>query len=216
MAGAAAVPAVAAIVTFALLSAAGTPGNPPLHPDNFPQSLGAPAWVTTVIALVLGVVGMAGEYRHQTITTTFLATPRRQEVVVAKVVAYAGAGAAMGLVSLAVSTAVAVPWLMANDVTVPINGEVVAVAAGVIVSTALFGALGVAVAGVLVWLLTIEGVMGDIFPGAGFLHWLPAATGHAVVFPGGLPAGLAAVMFAGYVAAFAAAATRLTVSRDIT
>ncbi|MGH9278759.1 MAG: ABC transporter permease [Acidimicrobiales bacterium] len=226
VAGVAAVPVVAALATFAILSVAGTQGNPPLGPENLPQSLGAPAWVTTVIALVLGVVGMAGEYRYQTITTTFLAAPRRRDVVVAKLAAYAGAGAAMGMVSLAVSAAIAVPWLTANDVPVEVGAHVLGAVAGVIGSTALFAALGVAVAalvrnqtaavaGVLVWLLTVEGVFGDIFPGAGFLEWLPAAAGHALVFPGGLPAPLAAAVSTAYVGIFAVAGIRLTVSRDI-
>lgn len=73
----AAVPVLAALVTFAVFSMAGRQGNDPLGPDSLLHATGAPASVVTTLALLLGVVGMAGEYRHGTIITTLLAAPRR-------------------------------------------------------------------------------------------------------------------------------------------
>ena len=172
---------------------------------------------------MLGVLGMAGEYRHQTITTTFLATPRRRDVVVAKLAAHAVTGAAMGVLSLLVSTAIAVPWLYASDVDVHLDGHTATVAAGLIVSAALYGALGVSVgallrnqttaaAVVLVWLLAVEGLIADLLHGAAFTQWLPAAAGRALVHVGpggdGLAVPAAAAVFTLYVAALAAAGTR--------
>ena len=77
----------------------------------------------TLVALLLGVLGMAGEYRHHTVTTTFLATPRRGRVVVAKLVAHALTGALMGLCTLAAAGLVAVPWLASSDVAVHVDGD---------------------------------------------------------------------------------------------
>ncbi len=58
-----------------------------------------------LFAMILGIVGMTGEYRHQTITPTFLATPRRGRVVLAKIVTYAGMGVFYGVVATVAAVA---------------------------------------------------------------------------------------------------------------
>jgi ABC-2 type transport system permease protein len=55
---------------------------------------------TYMFALVLGITGMTGEHRYQTITSTFLVSPRRARVVVAKILAHAVMGVLYGLVGL--------------------------------------------------------------------------------------------------------------------
>lgn len=229
LAAVAAAPAVAALVAVAICTASGRQGNPPLGPDSLEQVLGGPANAVTLVAILLGVVAMAGEYRHGTIITTFLACPRRGRVVVAKLAAAAVAGAAMAGLSLAVSVVIAVPWLRSADVDVLVDGDLAAVAAGLVGSTALYAALGVAVGSlarnqttattvVVVWLLAVEGLVAGVVGRPEIVRWLPAAAGRAIVHPGatGLPVPVAAGVFAAYVVAFALAATRLTVRRDIT
>ena len=231
VAGIAAVPIIAGLVAIAILDAAGKEGNEPLSADTLTQVTGGPAAVITLVALLLGVLGMAGETRHQTITTTFLATPRRRNVVIAKLAAHALTGALIGGLSIVMSAAIAVPWLRASGVDIHITGDCVRVAAGLVASTALYGALGVAigavlrnqtvaVAVVLTWLLAVEGIVSDLLHGAAFVHWLPAAAGRSLVHIGArgdsLPVPVAAGVFALYVAAFAAVGARLTVHRDIT
>jgi ABC-2 type transport system permease protein len=228
--GVALAPLVAGLVTVAIFSAAGRDGNAPLSSASLVESIGGPVSIITVIAVVLGVLGMAGEYRHQTITTTFLATPRRRRVVMAKLAAHAITGALIGALSLVVSVAVAVSWLNARGIAVHIDDDVIRVAAGVIGSSALYGALGVSIAAlirnqtaacaaVLVWLMAVEGIVGDVFHGSAFVHWLPAAAAHVIAHGarvGGPSVPMAAAVFTAYVAAFAAAATRITLQRDVT
>ena len=231
VAGICAAPMVAGLITFAILDLSGKDGNDPLGPDTLVQVIRGPAGVITVIAVLLGVLGMAGEFRHQTITTTFLATPRRRDVVVAKLVAHALTGAMMGLLALAVSAAIAIPWLLSSEVDVRLDGDIARVAAGLVVSTALYGALGVSIGAVvrnqttaaalvLIWLLAIEGFIGDLLHDKSFVAWLPAAAGRALVHIGpnadgpGAPA--AAAVFALYIAGFTVAGIRLTLDRDIT
>lgn len=57
---------------------------------------------TYMFALVLGITGMTGEYRYQTITSTFLVSPRRARVVIAKILANAVMGVLFALAGLLV------------------------------------------------------------------------------------------------------------------
>ena len=59
----------------------------------------APVTLLSGAALLLGILGMTGEFRHQTVTQTFLVTPKRGRVVAAKLVAYPLAGIALTLVT---------------------------------------------------------------------------------------------------------------------
>ncbi|SDO65401.1 ABC-2 family transporter protein [Pedococcus dokdonensis] len=54
-----------------------------------------------LLTLTIGVMQIGSEYRHKTITSTFLGTPKRAKVMGAKVIALLGIGAIYGLISLA-------------------------------------------------------------------------------------------------------------------
>jgi ABC-2 type transport system permease protein len=228
--GVAAVPSIAGLVTVAVFQAAGRNGNDPLGRESLVQAIGAPASIITVIALMLGVLVMTGEYRHQTITTTFLSTPRRRDVVIAKLGAQLLTGALIGASSVLASAAVALPWLRAKEIPTELDSHTLSVAAGVIASAAVYGTLGVsvgalirnqtvAIAAVLVWLLAIEGAIGQVFHDKEFVRWLPVSAGRDIVGAGAnadsLPGSLAALVFCLYVALFAVAATFFTIQRDV-
>jgi len=53
-----------------------------------------------LLTLVVGVMSIGSEYRHMTITSTFLSTPKRVHVMVAKVTSLLGIGVFYGLVFL--------------------------------------------------------------------------------------------------------------------
>lgn len=78
---------------------AGAPALPGLDSDEGLRSVYAASVFSGayLFALVLGVSGMTAEYRYETATPTFLATPRRGRVVLAKGIAHVGVGAAYGV-----------------------------------------------------------------------------------------------------------------------
>ena len=62
---------------------------PPLGNPAYEQLALADAAIANVLLLILGIIGMTQEYRHRTATPTFLTTPRRGRVVMAKLLAFA-------------------------------------------------------------------------------------------------------------------------------
>ena len=59
-----------------------------------------------LLTLVVGVMSIGSEYRHKTITSTFLSTPKRVRVMLAKVTSLLGIGVFYGLVFLVGSVGV--------------------------------------------------------------------------------------------------------------
>jgi ABC-type transport system involved in multi-copper enzyme maturation permease subunit len=53
-----------------------------------------------LLGLILGVLIVTGEYRHKTVTPTFLAEPRRGRVVIAKLATAFGGGVALGVLTM--------------------------------------------------------------------------------------------------------------------
>src|SRR6266545_7524569 len=109
-------------------------------------AVGAPATMLAGAALLLGILGMAGEFRHHTITQTFLTTPDRGRVVAAKLAAYSLTGIAVAVLTLTVTMAVALPWLSAKGLAVSVlDGELGRALAGTLLAAGLCGLLGVGV-----------------------------------------------------------------------
>lgn len=77
----------------------------PAEMGRIPLLIGSLAFAlgyTTVFAMVFGIVTAAGEFRHRTITTTYLVTPRRWPVLVAKMVVAGAVGMFYALVTVVV------------------------------------------------------------------------------------------------------------------
>jgi len=95
------------ILTLAGASSSGSSGPGGNFTLSDPASIrtiyGVPFEVGFVIPLVMGITMISGEFRHQTITPTLLATPRRSRVLVAKGVVAAGIGLVLGLLMTAVT-----------------------------------------------------------------------------------------------------------------
>jgi ABC-2 type transport system permease protein len=230
--GMAAVMAAFAVLTVvAGMAYAGREGNPLLSADSLTMFVAAPVTLLSGAALLLGILGMTTEFRHQTVTQTFLVTPDRGRVVAAKLVAYPLAGIALALVTLAVTAAVATGWLAAKGITPSLADARLARIVGVaLLGAGLCALVGVgigalvrnqvaALVGTVVWVLIIEGLLMSLVNAPSLGKWLPsAAAAAAITSPGGAHLSRlgGTLLLAAYALALAAAGTRLVVRRDIT
>ncbi len=104
---------------------------------------------TGLFIALLGVMGMSGEWRHRTITSTVLAAPKRLQFLLAKTISYAIAGAVLSLF-------VTVAIMLAGTVILSARGEVTPQFVDLadvlwrnLLVAALLGAFGVGVGGVI-------------------------------------------------------------------
>ncbi|MFC0530636.1 ABC transporter permease subunit [Phytohabitans kaempferiae] len=70
-----------------------------------------------LFVLLLGIVVITSEFQHQTVTTTFLTTPHRTAVILAKLVAAALAGAGFWLVTTALNVPATIIFLNTQDLS---------------------------------------------------------------------------------------------------
>ncbi|TCC30730.1 ABC transporter permease [Kribbella speibonae] len=224
-----------ALVVGLTIGLADSPGNPspPLTTPEGQRNLFGVAGSASALAIVLGIIAMTGEFRHETVTPTFLATPRRGRVVTAKVIAYAIAGVGFGTVCILAELAVALPWLAAKGIDVSLTGNgiprtLIGVLLGLAVTTVLGVGIGAlirnqvaAIVGTLVYFFVIESLVSA----------LPKIRDYYKFFPGGASSGLAntyqpnveflagwqaGLLLIGYGVVFAALGTALTIRRDVT
>jgi ABC-2 type transport system permease protein len=186
--------------------------------------------LVALFGLLIGILVMAGEYRHRTITDTFLARPRRERVVLSKVVVAGAAGAVFGIVASTTALVADAVWLAAKGSSIDLANAVLwrTIAGGIgwnvafaVVGVgvgALITNLSAAVASALAWLALVEGIVGEVL-GRG-ARWLPFALGEALV---GLPNSAdrpqvwqAGLVLATYSVIFVAAGVGATLRRDIT
>jgi len=104
---------------------------------------------TALFILVLGVLGMAGEWRHRTITSTVLAAPDRVRLLAAKVLSYALAGAVLSLVVTLAIMAVGTAILAARGQATLGGADLADIVWRNLVVAALLGAFGVCVGGIV-------------------------------------------------------------------
>jgi ABC-2 type transport system permease protein len=189
--------------------------------------------LAALFTLIFGIFAVAGEYRHGTITDTYLSSPDRGRVVTAKLAVHAAVGAVAGLVSAVVAVAVTAAWWAAEGGSfqlsaadswrtlaggVAVNVAFAAIGVGV---GALVRNLAVAIAAALAWIALVEGIAGQL-TGSGLARWLPFNASQAAGLadmagaPQLLPQWGGALVLAGYAVAFAVAAMVTTLRRDVT
>jgi ABC-2 type transport system permease protein len=186
--------------------------------------------VSAIFTLVIGITAVAGEYRHRTITDTYLGTPRRGRVVGAKLAAYTVLGVVTGMMSAVVGTAVTAACLAVDGSSLDLSDPMVwRIAAGIVAFNIVYAAVGVAlgalirnltaaVTAALVWIALVETIVGNLLGDLG--RWLPNRAGLALGYMPStvpvLPQWGAGLLLVGYAAVIVAAASATTVRRDVT
>jgi hypothetical protein len=187
-----------------------------------------------VLLLVLGVLMLTQEFRFGTATPSFLVTPRRSRVLLAKLAAVALAGVAFAVLSALLALALAAALLAARGGEVAIDRTVLEVLAGVVLVLVLYGPIGIGIGALvrnqiaavvlsLVWIFLAEALLIALLPDVG--RWTPGGATNAVLqlgstpLAGGdalLPAWGGALLLVAYAAAFSVAGAALTLRRDLT
>lgn len=220
-----------ALTVVGTILTAGRDGAPPIESTEAVRNVFGAGGTATILTLVLGILIVTGEFRHGTITQTFLVSPVRSRVVGAKLVAALVAGLAFGALSSLLAAVISVPWLAAKDVSVSLlGGDVVAPVLAVVASAALFAVIGVGVGALirnqvaaiivaLVWQFVLESLVVALLPSVG--RWLPQGAARALaqetLSDGSLLSpGAGGLVLLAYGAAFAVIGTRLLVQRDVT
>jgi ABC-2 type transport system permease protein len=191
--------------------------------------------IAGLFMIILGVVGAAGEYRHGTITSTFLVAPDRRRVLVAKGIAYALGGFLTGVVTAALVLAISIPWLSAQGHPVSSlgidTGDVVAIAAGSIAYAGLAALFGVgfgslvtsqvaAVVVVLILVSVVDPVVANLVEGygrfslQGLAMGMSGATAKDAGYELFAPV-VAGLIYLGYASVLLGAATLVVPERDV-
>ncbi len=194
-----------------------------------------------LLTLAIGVLMVGSEYRHKTVTSTFLATPRRWVVMAAKVIALVGVGVFYGLVSLLGSVGTGAAVVLAKGYQPFPDSSIWRTLAMCLVVLALWALIGLG-AGILIpnqvaallvsigvaWI--VEPILGSIVAGqswgASVAPYFPsnATNGVLAIDTATLNAQtnftpltwwVAGLVLVGYAAVMAGIGTVLTVRRDV-
>jgi ABC-type transport system involved in multi-copper enzyme maturation permease subunit len=204
--------------------------------DNFSEKDVRAAFAgdfTGIFILLLGAMGMAGEWRHRTITSTVLAAPDRLKLIAAKAISYAVAG-------VVVSFVVTASLMLVGSIILSSRGETTLDLATLVdimwrnlIVAAYLGAIGVAIGaivrsqvaaivGLIMFPLIVEGTLFALVPDvANYLPINGAPSGIVdVSFDEGeddfLDPGIAALVMFGWVTVLFAAGSLLLRRRDLT
>jgi ABC-2 type transport system permease protein len=133
---------------------------------------------SSLFITVLAVIGITGEWRHHTITSSILAMPDRLRFLIAKTLAFAAAGVVLSiLISIAIGI-VGYAILSARDLPTPDVGDVLGQFARNVLISGLLAAFGVgigaivrnqvvAIVGLLVWSFAVEPAVLALAPEVG-------------------------------------------------
>ncbi len=225
---------VALLVLVTVPTGHATDNTLTLHDEDIlARVVGVGAGGGWVVMLVLGILAFTQELRFGTATSTFLVTPVRRRVLVAKAIALAVAGLVFAATTITLDLVLSVVLINARGGNLTWSAGVAEVLAAVVLVMALSGPIGVAVGalvrnqiaavvGALVWLLVAEQLLIALFPAIG--RWTPGgatagllqlgreATTHGDL----LPAWAGGLVLLAYATVIGLLASAVTLRRDLT
>lgn len=201
-------------------------------PELLARTVGVAAGADWVVLLVLGILAFTQELRFGTATSTFLVTPLRRRVLVAKALALVIVGSMFAAATMTLAVGLSAFLIHVHGGNLTWSAQFLEVLVGVALATALYGPIGVAVGalvrnqiaavvGALVWLLVAEQLFVALLPSIG--RWTPggatagllqlgsAATTHGDL----LPAWAGAFVLLAYATIIGLLASAVTLRRDV-
>ena len=199
-------------------------------PDLLAHTMSSMGTVS-VLVLVLGIMAVSQEFRFGTATPTFLVTPDRGVVIVAKILALTLTGLAIGVCASALGLPLAALFMHGAGEHPHWDALVWQVVLGGCLVAALYGLLGVAIgalvrnqvaaiAGALTWLLIAEALVTAVAPH--LAAYLPGGATSEVLQSGSWfgqalgPAWQGALLLIGYAVVLGGLGVRFTMRRDLT
>lgn len=188
-------------LAFGTLADGGTNG-PPVDTGDLPLTIYSIATsVGYVFALLIGTLMSTAEFRHQTLTPTFLATPRRGVALGAKVLAAVVVGLLFGVIAIVATVGPAAGLLAANGID-PLLAESAtwAMLGRALIAFVLWTIVGVGVGAavrsqavaIVIVLAFTQFVEPALRIGGAFFDWLGAITAY---LPGAASDALVGVSF---------------------
>lgn len=200
------------VLLAVLLHGFGFPARELADRPNQIRVLIAGETVGALFAALFGALSVTAEIRHGTIRPTFLASPVRRTVVLAKAVAALLVGLFFGFAATAAAASAGSAALSIRDISSQLDlGDYVQLMAGGAIASGLWGAIGLGVGslvrhqvgtvvGLFVWLQIVENLLIDSVPK--FSRFMPGSLAQSIA---GSEAGalssptLALVLLVGYV-----------------
>lgn len=216
-----------AIVLLAVITTLHSAAQDPVLPGQLARDIVDIPHVSLLFAVLIGVLIATTEYRHGTITLTFLTTPIREKVIAAKTGAAVVASALLVLPAVVLSVGIAQIWVGGRDdyhfgadeyeiIGRLFLGAAIVAMIGCFIGLSLKRQLG-AIILVLGWLFFIEQALMGLFPETRENLVGPAING--VLGDGGsdVPSfGHSLAAISAYLVGLGAVAVALTRRRDIT
>jgi ABC-type transport system involved in multi-copper enzyme maturation permease subunit len=127
--------------------------------------------LSVLFALILGITIVTNEFRHGTVTPTFLVEPRRERVILSKAITAVVVGIGFALLSLVALAVVAITWLTIVDAQLELgDAEFLTRTGEQFLSVVLWALLGVAIGtavhsqvaalvGTLIWIFLVENLL---------------------------------------------------------